>query len=83
MHSITTDKIQTLCLDAEDVERIRGAKIAIVDDVISTGSSLAALEYLVEKAGGTVVAKAAILAEGDAADRPDILYLEKIPLFFK
>ena len=83
VHSITTDKIQTLCLDAEDVERIRGAKIAIVDDVISTGSSLAALEYLVEKAGGTVVAKAAILAEGDAADRPDILYLEKIPLFFK
>ena len=70
-------------LDAEEVERIRGAKIAIVDDVISTGSSLAALEYLVEKAGGTVVAKAAILAEGDAADRPDILYLEKIPLFFK
>lgn len=81
--SITTDKEQILCLDEPDIALIKGAKIAIIDDVISTGGSLAALEYLVEKAGGTVVCKAAILAEGEAADREDIIYLEKIPVFVK
>ncbi len=82
VNSITTGKEQILCLDEDDIQLIHGAKIAIVDDVISTGSSLAAVEHLVKEAGGTVVARAAILAEGDAADRKDILYLGTIPLFF-
>lgn len=81
--SITTDKEQMLCLDESDVKLIKGAKIAIIDDVISTGGSIAAVEELVNEAGGTVVARAAILAEGDAADRDDIVYLEKLPLFIK
>ncbi|MFC4410557.1 phosphoribosyltransferase family protein [Chungangia koreensis] len=81
--SITTQKEQTLCLDGADAEFIRGKRIALVDDVISTGESLRALGELVEKAGGEIVAKAAILAEGDAVDREDILFLEKLPLFFK
>lgn len=81
--SITTDKEQMLCLDEKDIMLLHGARVAIVDDVISTGGSIAAVETLVEKAGGTVVARAAILAEGDAADRSDILYLGKIPVFVK
>ncbi|MEG1687059.1 MAG: phosphoribosyltransferase family protein [Angelakisella sp.] len=81
--SITTDKEQMLCLDESDVKLLKGARVAIVDDVISTGGSIAAVEHLVTEAGGTVVARAAILAEGDAADRKDILYLERIPLFVK
>ena len=83
VNSITTSKEQILCLDEEDIQRIKGARIGIVDDVISTGSSLAAVEHLVELAGGTVVARAAILAEGDAAKREDIVYLGTIPLFVK
>ena len=83
VHSITTQKKQILCLDEDDMRLIKGARIGIVDDVISTGSSLAAVEHLVELAGGTTVARAAILAEGEAADRDDIIYLGKIPLFFK
>ncbi len=81
VESITTQKTQTLCLDTEDVERIKGQRVALIDDVISTGESLKALEELVEKAGGNVVAKAAILAEGEAANRDDILFIEKLPLF--
>lgn len=81
--SITTDKKQILCVDESDIKLIHGKRIAIVDDVISTGGSIAAVEHLVMEAGGTVVARAAILAEGDAADREDIIYLEKIPMFFK
>ena len=83
VHSITTQKEQILCLDEEDIQRIKGSRIAIVDDVISTGSSLAAVEHLVKIAGGTVAARAAILAEGDAAKREDIIYLGTIPLFVK
>ncbi len=83
VHSITTQHQQILCLDEDDIKLIKGARMAIVDDVISTGSSLAAVEHLVESAGGTVVARAAILAEGDAANREDIIYLGTIPLFFK
>ena len=83
VHSITTQKKQILCLDEDDMRLIKGARIGIVDDVISTGSSLAAVEHLVELAGGTTVARAAILAEGEAADRDDIIYLGKIPLFIK
>lgn len=79
--SITTQKKQTLCLDGKDALLLRGKKVAIVDDVISTGESLSAIERLVEKAGGEIVAKAAILAEGDAARRDDIIFLEELPLF--
>ena len=81
VHSITTDREQHLYLDGADAERIRGKKILIVDDVISTGESLCALEALVNKAGGTICGRMAILAEGDAQDREDLIYLEKLPLF--
>lgn len=79
--SITTQKAQTLCLDGKDAMLLKGKRVAIVDDVISTGESLLAIERLVEKAGGNIVARAAILAEGDAAKRDDILFLEPLPLF--
>lgn len=79
--SITTAKEQTLYLDTADAELMRGKKILIVDDVISTGESLTALEMLVEKAGGIIAGRMAILAEGDAQARKDITYLEKLPLF--
>jgi len=81
--SITTDAQQTLYLSEEKAEVIRGKKVLIIDDVISTGESLKALEKLAEEAGGNIACKAAVLAEGDAADRKDIVYLEKLPLFFK
>ncbi|MDU5914405.1 MAG: phosphoribosyltransferase family protein [Anaerococcus vaginalis] len=81
VNSITTKNTQKLFLDYKDVEKIKGKKIALVDDVISTGESMNALESLVEKAGGKVVQKLAILAEGDAADRDDIIFLEKLPIF--
>ncbi|WP_164214378.1 phosphoribosyltransferase family protein [Virgibacillus sp. YIM 98842] len=81
VHSITTQSSQILCLDEADVERIQGKRVALIDDVISTGESIRALEELVQKAGGNVVAKAAILAEGDAAEREDIIFLEKLPIF--
>ena len=81
VNSITTAKEQHLYLDGADAELIKGKKILIVDDVISTGESLAALEALVEKAGGIVCGRMAILAEGDAQDREDLIYLEKLPLF--
>lgn len=79
--SITTQKEQSLCLDGNDAQKIKGKKIAIIDDVISSGESLGALERLVETAGGIVAAKAAILAEGDAAKRTDIIFLAELPLF--
>lgn len=79
--SITTQKKQVLCLDGKDADKIKGKRVAIIDDVISTGESLSALERLVEKSGGIIVAKAAILAEGDAVKREDIIYLEELPLF--
>ena len=79
--SITTKGKQILCLSDADVELIKGKKIVIVDDVISTGGSLKALEELAEKAGAEVIGKAAILAEGDAGKRTDIVFLEKLPLF--
>lgn len=81
VHSITTQREQELFLSGEDAEKMRGKKIVIVDDVISTGESLRALEELVHQAGGIVVGKMAVLAEGDAQDRPDITYLEKLPVF--
>ena len=79
--SITTAKEQTLYLDVADAELMKGKKILIVDDVISTGESLKALEVLVEKAGGIICGRMAILAEGDAQTREDLIYLEKLPLF--
>lgn len=79
--SITTQKAQTLCLDGKDALLLKDKRVAIVDDVISTGESLHAIERLVEKAGGKIAAKAAILAEGDAAKRKDILFLKELPLF--
>lgn len=80
--SITTEKLQTLYLDSTEAEYLAGKRVLIIDDVISTGESLNALETLVNAAGGEIVGKAAVLAEGDAADRKDIIFLEKLPLFF-
>ncbi len=81
VYSITTQERQILCLEKEESEMIRGKRILIVDDVISTGESVKAMESLIKKAGGRVAGKAAILAEGDSADRKDIIYLEKLPVF--
>lgn len=81
--SITTAAPQTLYLSADKAEYISGKNVLIVDDVISTGESLAALEALVEAAKGNVAARAAVLAEGDAAEREDIVFLEPLPLFKK
>ncbi|MBO5946307.1 MAG: adenine phosphoribosyltransferase [Clostridia bacterium] len=81
--SITTAASQTLYVDGDDAEFMRGKRVLIVDDVISTGGSLLSLEKLVAESGGTVVGKMAILAEGDAMLRDDITYLEKLPLFDK
>ena len=81
VHSITTAREQHLYLDGEDAALMRGKRILIIDDVISTGESLAALERLVEAAGGVICGRMAILAEGDAQTRDDIIYLEKLPVF--
>lgn len=81
VYSITTQKKQILCLDEVEANMIAGKRVLIVDDVISTGESLKAMEALVKKAGGIVAGKAAILAEGDAAKRDDIIFLESIPVF--
>ena len=81
--SITTAAVQTLYLSQEDVARLKGKRVLILDDVISTGESLTAVEELVKEAGGNIVGAGAVLAEGDAADRTDIFFLEKLPLFFK
>ena len=79
--SITTLGVQQLFLGRDDADLIKGKKILIVDDVISTGESLRAMEELVEKAGGTVAGRMAVLAEGDAQNRKDIVYLGKLPVF--
>jgi len=81
VNSITTTNSQKLYLNNQDAKKIKRKRVALVDDVISTGQSLKALERLVEKAGGKVLAKAAILAEGDAKDRKDIIFLEALPTF--
>lgn len=82
VRSITTDKEQTLFLDSLEGEKLTGKRVIILDDVISTGESLLAVEKLLEKFNTNIVAKAAILAEGDAAKRDDIIFLEELPLFF-
>ena len=79
--SITTEARQTLYIDGDDAEFMKGKRVLIVDDVISTGGSLATLENIVNQAGGNVVGKMAILAEGDAINRKDIIYLAELPLF--
>ena len=82
VRSITTDKEQTLFMDSLEGEQLRGKRVIILDDVISTGESLLAVRKLIEQFDADIVAQAAILAEGDAADRDDIIFLEKLPLFF-
>ena len=79
--SITTDHIQTLCLGESDAKALKGRRVLIVDDVISTGESLKSMETLVNQVEGNIVGKMAVLAEGDSADRDDIVFLEKLPLF--
>lgn len=79
--SITTGKEQKLYLSKHDSDLIQGKKVGIVDDVVSTGASLSGLEALVEKAGGIIHKKAFVLAEADAADRSDVVYLAQIPIF--
>lgn len=81
VRSITTMHIQKLVIDTADAELIKGKKILIVDDVISTGESLHAMEELVKRAGGIIAGKMAVLAEGDAKDRDDIITLAPLPLF--
>jgi adenine phosphoribosyltransferase len=83
VRSITTLSVQKLYLGSDDVEKLKGKRVLIVDDVISTGESLEALKKLVDKAGGVTVGMAAVLAEGEAADRDDIIFLEKLPVFPK
>ena len=79
--SITTGAVQTLYIDGDDAEYLKGKRVLIVDDVISTGGSLKSLENLVLQSGGEIVGKMAILAEGDAINREDIIYLQELPLF--
>jgi adenine phosphoribosyltransferase len=81
LQSITTEKRQKLFIDKEDADYMRGKRVLIVDDVISTGESVKAVEKLVQESGGIVSGRMAILAEGDANKREDIIYLEHLPLF--
>lgn len=81
--SITTAAEQTMYLGEDDMQKLRGKRVLIVDDVISTGESLRAVEKFCAEAEATICGEAAVLAEGDSADRKDIIYLEKLPLFFK
>lgn len=81
--SITTNNEQKLFIGSDDAEIMNGKRVLIVDDVISTGESLAAIQALANTAGANTVASCAVLAEGDAADRDDIIFLHKLPLFFK
>ena len=81
VNSITTISSQVLCLGKKEADMLKGKRVLIVDDVVSTGDSLAAIVKLVERVGGNIVAKMTVLAEGDAANRDDIIYLERLPLF--
>ena len=83
VNSITTKNEQKLYLGEDDVNLLNGKRVLLVDDVISTGESLHALETLVEKTGANIVGRASVLAEGDAKDRDDIIFLSELPLFFK
>lgn len=79
--SITTDHVQTLCIGEKEAALIKGKRVLILDDVISTGESIRSMEKLVNTVGGEIVCRMAVLAEGDAASRDDIVFLEKLPLF--
>ena len=79
--SITTDHIQMLCIGQREIDMIKDKRVLIVDDVISTGESLRSIENLVERAGGNIVGRMAVLAEGEAAKRDDIIFLEELPVF--
>lgn len=81
VNSITTVNQQMLCISGDDAKALKGKRVLIVDDVISTGESLEALVQLVEQAGGNIVGKMSVLAEGDAIGRKDITYLSPLPLF--
>jgi adenine phosphoribosyltransferase len=81
VNSITTENRQMLCVSGADAEAMRGKRVLVVDDVISTGESLHALETLIDEVGGTVVGRMAVLAEGDAAKREDVICLAPLPLF--
>ncbi len=81
VRSITTEGVQHLYMDGRDARKIAGKRVLILDDVISTGKSLTAVEELVEQAGAEIAGRMAILAEGEAAERDDIIFLEKLPLF--
>lgn len=83
VRSITTDHVQQLFIGADEENLMKGKRVLIVDDVISTGESLTAVQKLAHVAGAEVVGSCAVLAEGDAADRDDIIFLNKLPLFFK
>lgn len=83
VNSITTVNLQKLYLDSDDMDYLRGKRVLLVDDVVSTGDSMNALEQLVNQAGGQIAGKACVLAEGDAVKRTDILFLAPLPLFFK
>ena len=79
--SITTDHVQKLCIGQHEADLMRGKRVLIVDDVISTGESLKSIETLVKQVGGNIVGRMTVLAEGAAADRADITYLAKLPVF--
>lgn len=79
--SITTAHTQTLCIGAAEAEAMKGKRVLVVDDVISTGESITALETLINQVGGNIVGKMAVLAEGEAIDREDITYLAPLPVF--
>ena len=81
VNSITTAAKQILCIGSKEADMMKGKRVLIVDDVISTGESLASLEALVNQVGGNIVGRMAVLAEGDAIDRKDITYLAPLPLF--
>lgn len=83
VNSITTEGEQHLYLDTAEAEEMKGKKVLIVDDVISTGASLTAVQTLVKEAGAVIAGNMAILAEGDAQAREDLIYLEPLPLFDK
>lgn len=83
VESITTDYKQILCIGEDDFDMINGKRILLVDDVVSTGESMEALEKLVNQAGGMIVSKMAVLAEGNAIAREDIISLENLPIFDK
>ena len=80
--SITTANKQTLVIDQSDIDQMNGKRLLLVDDVISTGGSMHAIEALVSKSSGTIVGRCAVLAEGEAAERKDIFFLQTLPLFF-